>query len=471
MIKKTINSQIAILIFLAIFFSISFLIYKDFGATIDEFIVYTRGDYFYHKVVGNDPYLQKGFVVNDSDNFVLHYYNSTYPALLYIINNDGSYETYHLLNIIFASFSFVAVYEMLLLTYKKWQYAILGPIFLFFTPRFLGHIPANPKDIPFATCYLIVLLLILYHKKFQSLLSILLIGLFIGLTASLRVLGFGLIFIYLIYILLESRNEKNFLKKFPDNIYSFFLVSFISFSVLMMSIPYIGADPFNHTLELLKINKSYPWEGVSLLFGMKYTKENFSINYVPIWIAISTPISILLLSIRSIGNSFKNISKLKKILLISLAVQIIFLMVIKPFVYNGIRHYLFIFPQLGILAVIGLIELTKWRKIFVVVCLLIFIDFGIIAYQYIKIHPYQYVYFNIFGSLNRDVTRDFDFDYWASSDRKSLEWLKKNTKIENPKIYMCSASTSLKTYFPEAIDSNNNPYKGYEPQKLYHHLV
>jgi len=449
--------RIAIIIFLVLYVSVALAVYKDFGASFDEFMVYTRGDYFYHKVVGNDPYLQKGFVVRDTDNYVLHYYNSTYPALLYAINDSQSYETYHLLNILFGSIIFIALYETLLVTYKKWYYAILGPVLLLLVPRFLGHIPANPKDVPFATAYMATLFVILIRRSLSPFLRVLLLGFFIGITVSLRFVGFTLVIIYFVFMLFDIAQKKEMIKQVWEAILESIIISALSFAVLMTSLPYIGADPYNHTIELLKVNKNYPWLGTMRFFGKSYTKDSFPLLYTPLWILISTPVSILLLStIGFVRSFFGKINKLQLLVLISLIVQSFFYFILKPFVYNGVRHYLFILPHLVLLVIIAIVSIKKYARLFKALVAFLIIDACFIIFMYIQLHPYEYTYFNPIVHLGYDVDRDFDFDYWAASDRKSLEWLKNNTIQAAPKIFMCSDSPSLQIYYPEAIDVNKS---------------
>ena len=162
--------------FLLLYIIFSFITYKDYGMTMDEYFVYTRGQYFYTKVRGNDPLLQKAFAIKEDNNENLLYYNSSYSAILYALNNDKTYENYHLLNLLFASFIFLFIYEVLLSLYKKPLLAIIGPLILFFTPRFLGAIPANPKDIPFAIFYFISLISMFLLKSKDEKIRILIIG-------------------------------------------------------------------------------------------------------------------------------------------------------------------------------------------------------------------------------------------------------------------------------------------------------
>ncbi|PIZ62918.1 hypothetical protein COY16_03170 [Candidatus Roizmanbacteria bacterium CG_4_10_14_0_2_um_filter_39_13] len=456
------KTRLLLFLFLLVYFATTFLSYKDFGLTMDEFFVYTRGEYFYHKVVGNDKYLQKGFVIKEYGNENLLYYNSTYSALLYALNDSQSYENYHLYNMIFASLSFVVMYEFVLFCFKNDKIALLGPVFLFLTPRFLGHIPANPKDIPFATVFMVALFLIYIHRKLPNNLKILLLGAAIGLATSLRLIGLSLIFVYFFYTLYIQGFDlfKNSLKKSGEFIFEMILISMLSFMVLMASIPYIGADPVNHTLELLQVNKIFPWYGTILFFGSVFNESTIPLSYLPIWLLISTPIFILILSIMSFMHKRDQKQRLLHMLiLISIGIQILMYVLLKPVIYNGVRHYLFLLPQLVILSVIGLqLILKKYPKFKLIIVSAVLINTSLILFFYVKNYPYLYPYFNDGVQMVPGLEQQFDQEYWAASDKEALIWLKDTLteKSDAPKIYMCSKSMSLNYYFPDAIDMNHD---------------
>lgn len=429
---------------------------------MDEFFVYTRGEYFYNKVVGNDPLLQKGFVFKEYGNENLLYYNSTYPAFLYALNDAQSYENYHLFNMLFASPAFIVLYEILLYCFKRDRIALLGPVFLFFIPRFLGHIPANPKDIPFATLYLFALFFIYIHRKLPGNIRILLIGGAIGLATSLRLIGLSLIFVYLLYSLYQQGFAllKKSGKKLLEFLSEILLVGILSFAILMASIPYIGADPINHMIELLQINTIYPWHGTILFFGTYFNESSIPILYLLVWILISTPIFILILSFMSfIPKKEQKHRSLHILMLISIGLQFFMYFSLKPIIYNGVRHYAFLLPQFVILAVIGFQSIQqKYPRIYPVVIATVSLNLILIFTFYFKSYPYLYPFFNYAVKIIPGLEEQFDFDYWAASDKEALIWLKKETSedMNAPKIYMCSKSMSLPYYFPKAIDTNHD---------------
>ena len=459
------KNRILIFIFIALYIGFAFLTYRHYGLTMDEFFVYARGKYFYTKVRGNDKFLQKGFVVNEGRNQDLLYNNSSYPALLYAVNDGETYEGYHLLNLLIAASIFYLFYEVLLYLYKKPFIALVGPVFLLFTPRFFGDIPANPKDIPFAILYFATLVVIFFSKTWNEKLRILIVGILIGLTSSIRLLGIFLLPVYFLYQLTTSfLQEKRIMRDFIINtILGSFLIFLIAFLIFIFNMPYVGADPFNHTLELLNVNKNYPWFGDILHFGKTYSIYTRPQTYLFIWILITTPLFVLVLSPITLFK--KMVGEKKSIIMlvwISLLFQIFLYLVLRPVIYNGIRHYVFLIPHLVLLASISFIELLANRKFKYVVVFLVAINFFVVTKFYVSYHPYEYIYFNELVGGVKGATGNFEVDYWAASDKEALTWLSDyltKNNIQKPKIATCSKSATLGYYLPEAKDYNNKMKK------------
>jgi hypothetical protein len=90
--------------------------------------------------------------------------------------------------------------------------------------------------------------------------------------------------------------------------------------------------------------------------------------------------------------------------------------------YNGWRHVYFIFPPLVILA-IGFIYYTKIifnKKKFLLKTLNVFLFIILLnnITNIIRLHPYQYMYFNFL--FEKDANKNFEIDYWGLSNRDAL---------------------------------------------------
>ncbi len=142
-----------LVIFLTIYYAIALFTYKQFGITDDENVEYNAGKMqLQYYLTGEEK--QVGGLAEWLWPTKSPYFRG-YPALLTLLNPEGHFEKFHLLNMIFGSFGFIFMYLFILYETKKTSWATLALLGLFFVPRFVGDIPANPKDIPFATIYLL----------------------------------------------------------------------------------------------------------------------------------------------------------------------------------------------------------------------------------------------------------------------------------------------------------------------------
>lgn len=451
------------MIFLILYLVFTFGTYKDYGLTLDEYFVYTRGQYYYTYVRGNDPTIDALFHEKTKGNSNILFKNSSYPAFLYVFNDTGigkgGYENYHLLNLLFASIIFYIMYEFLLARKVHPWLALVGPVMLFFTPRFLGDIPANPKDMPYAVTYMGALLLMFYNRKLSTPLRILLIGGAIALTTSVRQVGFVLLPMYVLFRLYEEswwtqKSKWQMLAREMGEASAMFILTLLG---ILVTYPYLHADPLHRFLELLAVNKQFPWYSTVLFWGKEHFPPTRPVSYLPVWFLITTPVMILGLAVASLKNALQD--KLKVLLLLSLGTNFAMYVLLRPVVYDGMRHFLFLLPHVVLLACLGLLwafSVQKLRKVAIAVVIAHVIFTG---YHYWTLHPYEYTYFNEAVGGLPGVQDDFERDYWGASDKEAMLWLNeylKKNHIKKAKVASCSRSSSIGYYMPEHIDVNQD---------------
>ena len=151
---KQLIRRIPLLIFLLLYLLWVGGTYRDFGISIDEPIEYGFGEMMYNRTFGRDPILLRDFAVEHKDSREIWAYNHFHAMILYVFNDSGSIQIYHLINMIFATFGYIVAYEIVLAVLENSILALVGPVFLLTTPRFFGDVPTNIKDPVFALYYL-----------------------------------------------------------------------------------------------------------------------------------------------------------------------------------------------------------------------------------------------------------------------------------------------------------------------------
>tara|TARA_B100000029_G_C17432957_1_gene908570 strand:- start:7 stop:873 length:867 start_codon:yes stop_codon:yes gene_type:complete len=95
--------------------------------------------------------------------------------------------------------------------------------------------------------------------------------------------------------------------------------------------------------------------------------------------------------------------------------------------YTGWRHLYFIYPSIIMISLYTVYFFKFLSKIKIInkfLHLLIILNLSYLVYWNFKSHPYQYVYFNLLNK--KDFDKRFDMDYWALSNKSSIEHILKS---------------------------------------------
>ncbi|MEX0330094.1 MAG: hypothetical protein AB3N64_01610 [Puniceicoccaceae bacterium] len=176
---------------------------------------------------------------------------------------------------------------------------------------------------------------------------------------------------------------------------------------------------------------------IPLLFaGQVSDAGDGPITYAHGFFLISTPLWMLLLLALGIGLLVRHLTRGPEGLMVHWFVQCLFLaaaafpwvyiLVTQPALHNGIRHLLFGIPPLVVLmayAVDQMAELLAERPRMVqgtaggllAGCIILQVA-GLV-----RMHPYQYVAFNMFAGDRTTIPNRYETEYWFTSSRHLLE--------------------------------------------------
>jgi len=434
---RNLKAYVVFFILFVFYLVFCFFTYKDYGITGDEERNYKNGASWvaYFKSTTSVETL-KNQLADERHSPLFDTHNRLYPVLLTLLNQKGYYEWYHLLNLLFGGLIFAAVYLAVYAQYKNSLYAVLAVVAFFTTPRLLGHLPANPKDMPFAVIYFVCLISIYKLSDKKGLFPVLLFGLLFGIAQSVRIVGLSLYIVYFLYSLFERKP----LGKVILSLLTFF---FVACGFMAITWPYMGSNFVKNFWELLVGAQEFnAWDNTILFNGSFLRKEQRPFLYLPVWFFITTPVYILVFSALSL--KFLKKSKLLVLTWVALGVNFSLYFILRPVIYNGLRHFLFLLPLLVLSSLLFMFEASeKSRKnraalfsVFVVCNVLL----GINLY---KLHPYEYLYFNNFIGGISGAHGKFALDYWGASYKEAAEWLKVRGYS---KVYACNLSSAMLYY-------------------------
>ncbi len=328
---------------------------------------------------------------------------------------------------------------------------LIALILLAACPLYYGHMFINSKDGPFATVMAIALLGIVrafdeYPRATPA--TIALCGVGVGLAIGSRILGgFAVVdvLLALIFIVFVRSRESapkpalaecgSFLIPFiPGAILAYLVMGLVwPWSVLAPLNPLRAAAYFSHDFEK-------PWR--ELFDGRLIPITQMPRSYVPTLVALTVPELMLVLGICGIvgaliaaaWNDRSTIGRRAALVSIVLAATLPILLTIlmRPYLYNGIRHLLFVIPPFAVLGGLAAAwiagRLRQWGTPAIAAGSLAFVA-GIASpiIDMVRLHPYEYTDFNHIAGGVRGAQANFMLDYWGLSltqaSRRLLDYI------------------------------------------------
>ncbi len=347
-------------------------------------------------------------------------------------------------------------YQLIKELWNSKKVALITSLIFFLTPRIFADGLYNNKDCVLITFVFMMLYYGIKWIKGKSYKEAILFGLVSAISCNLKVSG-GFVFaslgiLYLITLTKEkSWNKKNFLVG---------LTALLSCIVMYLLItPAIWAEGW-HLLDFFKWSLEN-----SVNFARNYGKVFFEGTlyqhwenplpwyYLPKIIFLTLPIYVSVLIVTGVILTLKmirNKQKLKEQNILVLAIilsglPILVAMVSNPNIYNGWRHFYFLYPSLLILlsyALFCIFKNTKQKKkiLFFLILCLIGNGIGIILNG-----STSTTYYNCFA---KNPTENYEMDYYGVSATKILQDLAKNNKET---IYVYSYSDWALLFNYEAL--------------------
>jgi Dolichyl-phosphate-mannose-protein mannosyltransferase len=305
----------------------------------------------------------------------------------------------------------------------------------------------HTKDIPFAaamTGALFFLIRIARRLPSPRASDVIAFGLLAGSALGIRVLGLLLpvyaIAAVIIYLPLRKGDFRSVLGSMVRLLPAFAL----AYVIMILAWPWAALDPLNPIRGLVAFSEFH--YGVrTAVDGKIYLMSQVPRLYVPIYILIRMPIVALFGALLAIVTALwprlaaaSQRFERRDIALVSLTV--IFPLVCEVIwhgpAFAGLRHFLFVVPALAILAGIGLDAAltalaTRGRLLAYGGLAMVASCFLVDAVTLVRLHPYQYLFYNrLVGGLE-GASRRYDLDYWFGSMPEAVKQLESYLRSES----------------------------------------
>lgn len=305
-----------------------------------------------------------------------------------------------------------------------------------------------------AVFFLLSSFFFLFHKSFRSLhpsafTRSVYPSVFLGFTSSLRVLGpfAGLIVAY--YAL-----RKHGRKSIPT------LIAYAVTAIIVMYLtwPYLWTNPLGNFIASIKTMSLYPWSGQVLFNGQQFASTELPASYLPVLLGLqlTEPLwALTLIGVVAAGIRLREKRELIELSILWLILPLFGFIVMRTALYDNFRQVFFILPPLFWLAGVA-IEQVK-RPAFQMALIVLAALPGIV--DGIRLHPYEYIYYNRFiGGVDGAQGR-FELDYWGASYREAAEFVNTTAPanatvwIEGPsQLFELYAREDLKLYSTHEAD-------------------
>lgn len=311
---------------------------------------------------------------------------------------------------------------------SKWmrKSAALAASALFaWQPLLWGHAFINPKDIPFlvfflgAVCFGFEMVHELAGKNEHGYTKTLLAAFFLGIATSTRVLGPLAAILTGLYALLYWRQIK-----IGKLVWQFAVYGLFAILVAFSTWPYLWLNPLQKFVEVFGFMSDNPTQLNVLFGGSDYQAGELPRRYFPLLLGytLSEP-SYLLIGAGIILGLWKADSKKKLllgILLLWFGTLAAYILLKRPAMYDGYRHFLFILPPLFIFAgfafeVLFNMVRNTWQNFVITAAIL---TVGLVPM--IQLHPYQYAYYNTLAGGVNGAFRNYETEYWLTCYREAV---------------------------------------------------
>lgn len=457
MIKKY-WPHILFIVFLVV---LIFLTYKDYGVVWDEKYYLNTGKYYVIEIFDRLN-IKNNLDIGDFQPTELHLKShgvvldvlTVFSTLLF---KEFTFANYHLMKALLAVVTFVLVGLLVQRLTKNRLISLFSMILLFLFPRFSGDIFHNSIDVPTTLLFtLLVSYFIYYLDSEQNFLKQLGLG-FISAWAINQRIILGYVFLLdLFIILLVDLSKKRPMFKFFLKV---FVIGIATAVFMHLTHPYLLTHPVRGLYDMYLNSKEFQFTATNLFDGKLIWAYKLPWYYLPKYMLITVPLSVIGLFVIGgfglVGEVFNKKSLMKKIiniyLLLLFIIPIVFVIVLKPTLYDGWRHFLFLSVPIVIIDGFGFQTILRIKQKIIrgLVVLFITVNLLMVARQMVILHPYQYIYFNeLVGGLP-GANGKYDTDYFGASYKEAVDWINKNVndKTKQYKIFANGDPLSLTPFF------------------------
>ncbi len=442
--------RLLLLLFLAVCLAIGLATVGQYGASWDEPSIYRYAD---ESLASYRFFLQPGRLSFSNPEIVAEgpaYFMLVRLATSVIGRLEPAWsgpEGWHA--VYFATF--LACVLLLYVFSRRWLSAgaALGMCLLFASqPLFWGHAFINPKDVGFMAFFLgcVTLGFNVVDRYAESRPSVFLAvgaAILLGLTISYRSAGplAGVI----VGVYAASRLRW---KSLP----MLLAYAAIGLVVAYATWPFLWGAPLARFLESLRTMSQFPYLTKVLFMGRYYTGDALPWFFYPVMLGIQLTLPLLVLALAGVGVAVRRFARhggaqRQPLLLFGgwFLLPAAAIIAGRSTLYDNGRQLFFLLPPVMLLAGLSLDALFRWmgsRWMMAGLAVLLMIP-GL--YGIVRLHPYEYIYYNQLVGGTGGAQGKYEMDYWGTSYREAALWLNDHA-APGARLWVTGPSMLLQLY-------------------------
>lgn len=412
---------------------------NEYGKTIWQFISTLGSD---RSVFRTSDELNAAGVYNYNRDNVIQYYGGLFDLICALVNKVSPFDEYttrHILNA-WAGFLAIVFAARILKRVLGMRAALIGTALMALSPFFMGHAMNNPKDVPFATAYIMAIyfMLRLFDRMPKpSWRDYLWVILCIGATINIRVGGILLLPYLGVFAVLHSMVPRWFQNNNSRNVMQYVkplaITAVLGYLCGSLLWPYGIQNPISNPLTALSEMSNFKVNLRQLYEGTKQFSGELPLSFLPKSFVITNTFAVLagLVLMLPFVWGFRKHEQAPALYFVLFTGVFPFLYILYTHanVYHAWRHVLFIFPSLIVMAAFGWNQLLNWmqgRNMQLA---------GIGLFGFLLLDPVYFMastfpntvtYHNQLVGGVKGAYGQYEVDYYYNSVKQAADWFKAN---------------------------------------------
>jgi len=441
-LHETLADRLAIVV-LVVVAVIAALTFRDYGLGWDD---YTHSEYGDLLVA----LYRSGFTDTRAFSFVnLYMYGGGFDMVAALLDKVLPFDLFETRRLTGAAVGLVG----LAVTWRIGRHlggpiaGLIALVLLATCPLYYGQMFMNPKDPPFAVALTVLLLgMVRVFAQYPrpNAATVAIFGLGLGLTFGSRIMG-GIAGIYaaaamLLLLVVECRalGWRGAGGRFIRFILILLPGFALAYVVMGLIWPWGVISPLNpiRALEYFAHFFEKPWN--ELFNGRVISVPDMPRTYVPTLMAVTLPEVLLVLgcagliaAVADAVGSQRPLNRRAVLVLVAMAAAfpVLYAVIERPAMYNGLRHFVFVVPPLaalgGMAGAMILSQVARMGRRPAAVAAGVLLGFLVLpAIDMVRLHPYEYTHFNrAYGGVRTAATQ-FMLDYWGLSFKEATAKLR-----------------------------------------------